>query len=133
MQLQEGEEVEYTRFGEEMRVLRTRRHQTQQDMADVLGVTKSFLSSVETGRRSIPKGWIDIISDHYHLKPYPRKLLEDAARASRNFIRIALKRQPNYRKDLAVTFEDRFDAIDEETAENMKMLMDDDSLSNIEK
>ena len=95
MQLQEGEEVEYTRFGEEMRVLRTRRHQTQQDMADVLGVTKSFLSSVETGRRSIPKGWIDIISDHYHLKPYPRKMLEDAARASRNFIRIALKGQPN--------------------------------------
>jgi len=32
-----------------------------------------------------------------------------------------------------VTFEDRFNAIDEETAENMKMLMDDDSLSNIEK
>lgn len=42
MQLQEGEEVEYTRFGEEMRVLRTRRHQTQQDMAEVLGVTKSI-------------------------------------------------------------------------------------------
>ena len=62
--------MEYTRFGEEMRVLRTRRHQTQKDMAEVLGVAKSFLSSVETGRRSIPKGWIDIISDHYHLKPY---------------------------------------------------------------
>lgn len=116
-----------------MRVLRTRRHQSQKDMAEVLRVTKSFLSSVETGRRSIPKGWIDIISDHYHLKPYPRKLLEDAAGASRNFIRIALKGQPNYRRDLAVTFEDRFNAIDEETAENMKMLMDDDSLSNIEK
>ena len=50
--------MEYTRFGEEMRVLRTRRHQSQKDMAEVLGVTKSFLSSVETGRRSIPKGWI---------------------------------------------------------------------------
>ena len=115
--------MEYTKFGEEMRVLRTRRNQTQKDMADVLGVTKSFLSSVESGRRSIPKGWIDIISDHYHLKPYPRKLLEDAARASRNYIRIVLKDQPNYRRDLAVGFEDGFDEFDEETSRMMLKLM----------
>ena len=124
--------MEYTRFGEEMRVLRTRRHQTQQDMADVLGVTKSFLSSVETGRRSIPKGWIDIISEHYHLKPYPRQLLEDAARTSRNFIRIALKGQPNYRRDLAVSFEDSFSRIDEETSRAMMKLMIEENAPNIE-
>ncbi|MBR0418226.1 MAG: helix-turn-helix domain-containing protein [Erysipelotrichaceae bacterium] len=115
--------MEYTRFGEEMRVLRTRRHQSQKDMAEVLGVTKSFLSSVETGRRSIPKGWIDIIVDHYHLKPYPRQILEDAARASRNYIRIALKGQPNYRRNLAVGFEDSFEQIDEETSQMMLKLM----------
>ena len=132
MQLQEGEEVEYTRFGEEMRVLRTRRHQTQQDMADVLGVTKSFLSSVESGKRSIPKDWIDIIADHYHLKPYPRQLLEDAAKASRNYIRIALKGQPNYRRDLAVKFEDSFDKIDEETSQRMISMMNNDDVSDIE-
>ena len=101
-------------------------------MAEVLGVTKSFLSSVETGRRSIPKGWIDIISDHYHLKPYPRKLLEDAARVSRNFIRISLTGQPNYRRDLAVSFEDCFDQIDEDTATDMMKLMNDENVSNIE-
>ena len=28
---------EYTKFGEELKVLRTRRHQSIQDMADVLG------------------------------------------------------------------------------------------------
>ena len=115
--------MQYTRFGEEMRVLRTRRHQTQQDMAEVLGVTKSFLTSVESGRRSIPKDWIDIISDHYHLKPYPRQILEDAAKASRNYIRIALKGQPNYRRNLAVKFEDSFQEIDEETSQTMMKLM----------
>ena len=122
----------YTRFGEEMRVLRTRRHQSQKDMAEVLGVTKSFLSSVETGRRSIPKGWIDIIADHYHLKPYPRQLLEDAAKVSRNFVRISLVGQPNYRRDLAVTFERCFDQIDEDTATGMMKLMKDDNVSDIE-
>ena len=63
MQLQEGEEVEYTRFGEEMRVLRTRRHQTLQNMADVLGVSKPFLSAVEAGKKRIPDKWIDILCE----------------------------------------------------------------------
>lgn len=43
----EGSIMEYTRFWEELRELRTRRHQNQQEMADILGVTKSFLSMVE--------------------------------------------------------------------------------------
>ena len=55
MQLQEGEEVEYTRFGEEMRVLRTRRHQTQQDMADILGVTKAFYHPLKQEEDPSPK------------------------------------------------------------------------------
>ena len=122
----------YTRFGEEMRVLRTRRHQSQKDMAEVLRVTKSFLSSVETGRRSIPKGWIDIIAEHYHLKPYPRQLLEDAAKVSRNFIRISLTGQPNYRRDLAVSFEDYFDQIDEDISQMMMNLMNEQIVSDIE-
>ena len=35
--------MEYTKFGEEMRVLRARRHQTMKDMAEVLGVTLRHL------------------------------------------------------------------------------------------
>ena len=46
---------DYTRFGEELRVLRTRRHQNQQEMAEVLGVTKNFLSMVEKGKKAIPE------------------------------------------------------------------------------
>ena len=41
---------DYTRFGEELRVLRTRRHQNQKEMADVLGVTENFPSMVEKGK-----------------------------------------------------------------------------------
>ena len=47
---------EYTKFGEELRVLRTRRHQNIQEMADVLGVSKGFLSmkvQIQLGIRPI--------------------------------------------------------------------------------
>ncbi len=117
---------EYTRFGEEPRILRTKRHQNQKEMADVLGVSKSFLSAVEIGKNAIPKDWIDIITDRYHLKPYHRQLLEDAARRSRTHIRINLKGYPVYKRDLAIAFEDAFDQIDDEMAEKIvnKLLPD---------
>lgn len=80
--------MDYTRFGEELKALRTRRHQSIQDMADVLGVSKGFLSRVESGKKAIPGDWIDILCDHYHLKPYPRQILEEAAALSKTRIQI---------------------------------------------
>ena len=108
---------EYTKFGEELKVLRTRRHQSIQDMADVLGVSKGFLSRVESGKKAVPGDWIDILCDHYHLKPYPRQILEDAVKASKIRIKIDLKGVPLYKRELAVAFEKNFDQIDEDTAE----------------
>ena len=119
MQLQEGEEVEYTRFGEEMRVLRTRRHQTQQDMADVLGVSKPFLSAVEAGKKRIPDKWIDILCDHYNLKPYHREILQTAADRSRSQIKINLNGSENYKREVALQFQDHFSSIDEDAAEQI--------------
>ena len=110
---------DYTRFGEELRVLRTRRHQNQQEMADVLGVTKNFLSIVEKGKKPIPEKWIDILTDYYHLKPYPRQLLIDAAEASKIRIKIDLKGVPLYKRELAVAFEKNFDQIDEDTSKSI--------------
>lgn len=114
---------DYTRFGEELRVLRTRRHQNQQDMADVLGVTKNFLSMVEKGKKPIPEKWIDILTDYYHLKPYPRQLLIDAAEASKIRIKIDLKGVQLYKRDLAVTFEKCFDQIDEDAAQSIMKIL----------
>ena len=107
---------EYTRFGEELRVLRTRRHQTQQDMADVLGVSENFLSMVEKGKKPIPDKWIDLLTDHYHLKEYPRQLLIDAAEVSKTRIKIDLKEVPLYKRDLAVSFERCFNLINVDAA-----------------
>ena len=110
---------DYTRFGEELRVLKTRRHQNQQDMADVLGVTENFLSMVEKGKKPIPEKWIDILTDYYKLKEYPRQILIDAAEASKIRIKIDLKGKPLYMRDLAVAFEKQFDQIDEDAAQSI--------------
>ena len=119
---------DYTRFGEELRVLRTRKHQNQQEMAGVLGVTKNFLSMVEKGKKPIPEKWIDILTDYYHLKPYPRQILENAAEASKIRIKIDLKDVPLYKRDLAVAFEKHFDQIDEDVAESIMKILNEVNL-----
>ena len=114
---------DYTRFGEELRILRTRRHQNQQEMADVLGVSENFLSMVEKGKKPIPEKWIDILTDYYHLKEYPRQILIDAAEASKVKIKIDLKGVPLYKRDLAVSFEKCFDLINENAAQSIMSIL----------
>ena len=116
--------MEYTKFGEELRVLRTRRHQNQKEMANVLGVTKSFLSAVEKGRHPVPGKWLDIIVEHYHLKPYPAEKIKNAIHESKSHIKIMLNGEENYKRNLAIRFEEAFNDINEENAKDIiKILM----------
>ena len=117
--------MKYTKFGEELKVLRTRRHQTLQNIADVLGVSKPFLSAVEAGKKRIPDKWIDILCDHYNLKPYYREQLQLAANMSRSQIKINLNGSENYKREVALQFQDHFNSIDESAAEQIIRILND--------
>jgi transcriptional regulator with XRE-family HTH domain len=60
-----------TPFGERMRTLRTARGLTQQQQADQLGVSKAYISALETGARGQPSApfvdqicaWLGLIWD----------------------------------------------------------------------
>ena len=86
------------------------------EMADVLGVTKSCLSGVEKGKRAVPGKWLDILVDHYHLKEYDRNKIKEAIYESRSQIRILLNEKENYKRNLALRFEEAFDNIDQDAA-----------------
>lgn len=54
-------------FGQFFRVLRAKRGETLKDAAKKLGVSPSYISSVETGRRPFPKEWRKKIINSYKL------------------------------------------------------------------
>ena len=56
-----------TRYGRVLRHIRARRKEVMRDMAKVLDVTPSFLSSVENGKEKVPEKWTEKIADHYNL------------------------------------------------------------------
>lgn len=56
-----------TNFGKFNRKLRIDNNEKMKDMAQKLGVTSSYLSAVEHGKRRVPIVWIDKIAGYYKL------------------------------------------------------------------
>lgn len=69
-----------TRYGRILRQIRARHGEVMRDMAKVLNVPSSFLSSVENGKESVPEGWTKKIADHYNLGDMEIRALEMAKR-----------------------------------------------------
>lgn len=59
--------MKLTEFGKFLRKLRIDNGELLKDMAIKLSVTPSFLSMVETGKRSAPKKWEEEIEKVYNL------------------------------------------------------------------
>jgi transcriptional regulator with XRE-family HTH domain len=72
-----------TPLGKALRKLRIDRGWLLKDMADGAGVTPSFLSGVETGRKSAPTGLVSKISKWAKLDVVATKQLEEAAAMSK--------------------------------------------------
>lgn len=100
-----------TQFGKEIRKLRIEKGETMAQMADKLKRSPSFLSSVETGRKSIPDSLIDDVVREYQLSPAAANALAAAAASSATVFRIepAAKDQ-----ELVAAFARKFDTLSED-------------------
>lgn len=109
-----------TPFGKYLRKLRIDRGHLLKNMADLLKVTSSYLSAVETGKRAVPSEWPQKIASEYGL----------VAQEEAELVRLAALSAPEFVVDLPR------DA-DEQTREAVAMFarrvtsMDKDSLAQL--
>lgn len=80
--------VSLTAFGRITRKLRIDRGELLKDMAKQLGITVSYLSAVETGKRNVPHNWIERLQQSYDLSSDETMLLQKAASDSRVYDKI---------------------------------------------
>ena len=113
----------YTSFGEYVRILRIKHHQVMGDMAKILGTTTPYLSSVENGRKNVPKEWIDKIEKHYGLNSADKAKLINAVDESKVQYKIVPKNAGAAQRKAAVQFARSFDEMDDETAEKIIALL----------
>lgn len=113
-----------TPLGRELRRLRLDRNWLLKDMADGIGVSPSFLSGVETGRKSLPDGMLAKVRKWGNLTPEEAQRLETAADQSTKEVRI---KAPSHfssedREALAVLAR-KFGELDDEQRERFRALI----------
>lgn len=78
----DGDDAMLTPFGKSLRKLRLDRGLLLKDMADLLDVSPSFLSAVESGKKAIPARIVDEIAEAYNLTASEINDLRGSAAAS---------------------------------------------------
>ncbi len=66
-------------FGKHLRIMRVMNEQSLQDMAKDIGVSYTYISLVENGKRLVPFDWVDRIAEVYDLTESEKKKLSDLA------------------------------------------------------
>ena len=108
-----------TEFGRALRKLRLDESEILRDMAVKLGISTAYLSAIENGKRPIPRGFIDSISDAYTLGDDERKELKRAIDKSLVDIEIDLEGKQGARREAALIFARSFDDMDDNTAQKI--------------
>lgn len=106
-------------FGIAIRKVRLDRQLLLKNMADDLGVTSAFLSSVETGKRRVPNGWVEKIAELYALSEEERDNLQQASNMSVQNLKIPVAQATTKQKELAFSFAKALDGLTDEDVERI--------------
>lgn len=109
-------------FGIFTRKLRIETGQRLKDMADELGISSSYLSATEIGKRPIPVKWLDILKTKYNLSHKQYLELERAYENSLDSINIDLNQRDDSDKDLILSFARNFDSLDDKNKEYLRKI-----------
>ncbi len=112
-----------TEFGKTLRKIRIDKSEILRDMAEKLGMTSSYLSAIECGKRNIPDNLIDKIVSLYDLNEKEKFELITAKQKSLKSIEINLNNLAENKQELALKFARRFDDIDDETIAKIQELL----------
>ena len=103
-----------TSFGKLCKKIRVDHNQVLYDMAKVLGVKPSFLSSVENGKKNVPENWCDIIHREYGLSTNEYKELLEAKDISKTQVKLNLVDCVDEDRALAFSFAITFEELSSE-------------------
>lgn len=120
-------------FGILLAHIRLEHQEIIKDMAESLGMSPAYLSSIETGRRPVPEDMIQKLKDTYTLSEDTVHKLE-IAKAELN-LEVSMKINAATTKDqiaLATLFSKTFTALSEEQIKQLKVMLESFEKHNME-
>lgn len=109
-----------TDYGKELRKLRIDRGEILKDMADKLGMTPSYLSAIESGKRTIPNELTSKLRTLYSLNSEETNILKDVEEKTNKLVTLNLDGVTDEKQELAIKFARSFEKMDDETAKQVK-------------
>lgn len=118
-----------TSLGKFLKKLRVDRNEVLKDMAGNLGVTASFLSAVENGKKRMPSDWNGRLCAIYGLDADLRKLLTSAIAETESGIDLDFAEIDQMNRELAVFFARRFASLDGDQVKAIQKILRKDEKS----
>lgn len=112
-----------TALGKFLKKLRVDRNEVLKDMSARLGVTASFLSAVENGKKRMPSEWNSRLCTAYELDAESRKLLTVAIAETEFSIDLGLAGVEPANRELAVFFARRFAVLDNDQVKAIQKIL----------
>ncbi|MCD7722657.1 MAG: helix-turn-helix domain-containing protein [Clostridiales bacterium] len=108
-----------TNIGKFLRKLRIDNGEILKDMAEALGVSSSFLSAVENGKKKMPASWTTKLAELYSFNEAQSEELHEAVIDTNNAIELNLQNATPNNRALAISFAREFDSLDYETSKKI--------------
>ena len=119
-----GDTTMLTPFGKKVRKLRIDVGVTLKSMADAMGVTSSYLSAIETGKRAVTDPVLkSIISYFTNEGVHAGDELTKAARDSQQSVEINLSGKNQNAREVAMAFARNFDELSDDEFKRLRELL----------
>ena len=118
-----GDESMVTAFGKLLRKIRIDGGEVLKNMADKLGVTSSYLSAVENGKRQVPTSWVETISTLYGLDEASKNQLSEASLETQRSVKLDFSNANAAQAETAMVFARFFNEMDDEMAIKIRKLL----------
>ena len=115
-----------TELGKFLRKLRIDNTEILKTMADSLGVSASFLSAVENGKKKMPAEWKETIISSYNLNENQINEFEKAIMKTEEEITIRIDRLSEERQNLAISFARKLNTMSDEDIEKIRKIFEKD-------
>lgn len=112
-----------TQFGKELKKLRIDLGITLMDMANKINVSAAFLSAIETGRKRIPDGTLDVLAATFPAIANERNKFEVLVNQARKEVSVPLKDASYDDALLATALARRFSSLSAEDKERIRSLV----------
>lgn len=106
-----------TEFGKVMRIIRINTGDSMRDMAAKIGMSATYLSAIETGKRNIPANMEELLFSHYNFSEKDKKKIKDSIEKSAAQVKINLTEMADKKKKLIYKLSKG--DIDEETLDRL--------------